>query len=415
VNQKKSGQISTEGLSLNVKEQPSGSGRVRTDSEEIKKDIDVKDYIRKMIQAYYRHYRKMPTINWLGEKAHVSDYQVGQILKELTDEGFLIKKTSRYHMNPNPKPTPEDPGKGKSQTVKEQVKIAKEGFRRVPISLLILKVIFTLVGLGAAYLSFYHTKIWFESLYQPIYAAIASGSMVFFSVAGIDAVLLLFRYRYPLVGFVFATCSLVVVLFSMFSTVAGQYTFFCEKIDSQANSARQEENILWVYDRYSADLERIREEMERVEMELNSFAQQLASLSPKDFATSEEYESVYWTTNYGRRKAAESLEELRGQEKEIQQRVDELLFENPDADFSGSGQRNLPPDLYVWIASSFRGIDRTEPIQFWSFAFPAIFYDVMAPLSFFFAFFINGAKLRRRKEKQKKRKEKEPIQFVKGT
>ncbi|MGD9156998.1 MAG: hypothetical protein PVG39_01200 [Desulfobacteraceae bacterium] len=408
MNKHQSGVISTEGLQINPKEDQKALS-ISPDSinvesvgmlhqpEEIKPEVNIKEEIRRLIRKYYSHYRKMPTINWLKEKTGITTYQVGLVLRELTAEGFLKKNISRYHMSPN-YVAPANPSmESLPKTVKEQVKSAGNFFHRIPLSLLILKIVFTFVGAGAAYLSFYHTKIWFEGLYQPIYASIASGSMVFFSVAGIDAVLLLFRYRYPLVGFVFATCSLVVVLFSMFSTVAGQYTFFCDKIDSQANSTRQEENILWVYDRYSADLERIREEMERVEMELNSFAQQLASLSPKDFATSEEYESVYWTTNYGRRKAAESLEELRGQEKEIQQRVDELLFENPNADFSGSGQRNLPPDLYVWIASSFRGIDRTEPIQFWSFAFPAIFYDVMAPLSFFFAFFINGSKPKRRK------------------
>lgn len=392
---KTKGTLTRSGLKVIPVEKPKREIPEKPGNDPILSEENPKEKIKKFIRAYTNHYHKMPTMEWLGKKVNMTPYQIQSFLRELTDEGFLKKNTSRYHLNKNQPEKKEEP---EPERIIEKTKEKIREFRRMPISLIIFKIIFIIVGSGAVYLSFYHTKIWFETLYNPVRASIASGSMVLFSTAGIDTVLILFQYRYYLLSIVFGLAALVVVFFSMFSTVAGQYRFLVEKITTGIEADKTGESVLWLSSEYKSELDKLDKEIERIEKDISGFSSQLSELRMEDFKTAEEYESAYWTTNYGKKEAEKRLSESKRERAGVKEELDTLIKNNPDVDFSGVLKRKLPPDLYTWLASVSKKITRTEPIQFWSFAFPAIFYDIMAPLSFFFAFFINGEKKRRREK-----------------
>lgn len=397
-----------------------------------------KSEIKRLILNMRKEEKRFPKIKELSEKLDLSLKETRNIVNSLVMDGFLIKtKNNWYKISPevfkkreitgrvsikkeeSPEneemefeglekdyveeypeileaseedvyiiPTPET-----TETPTQEVKEApvSENLGTVPIK--ILQFFMTVIGLGAVCISVYYTAIWMFEFLPFALGFLLSAIMVGFSVSAFETIIVFLSGHanasktarvFIVTGFSFLW--IVVVAFSIVSTVAGQYNQYIKNIKTEAkdNSKIISSQIRWnsIQDRKKEIKTRIKENRTMLTSLIN-----LGSNISEDLETRSEYRKTWGDTQYRIRLINK---ELKGLNKELA-----VLYNEERKELKArsghintlSGQIKELPDFYSWIAKLF-GITK-DHAQFWMSLFPAVFVDLIAPVALAVALFLN--------------------------
>lgn len=344
------------------------------------KEKEIISSIKEYILRYYKNHGKMPKMNFIQDKFKLTKYQLSQYIKVLTDRGFLKQNYNHY----------------KPDLIRERKIKFKERFKG-DIILIALRIIMLFIGIGAIILSVYYTAIWLMEFLNPILAILLSAIMVAFSVGVFEVIIIFKENKQYLFMLPFIFLWIIVLCFSMISTVAGQYNQRME--NTNEDIVEKSSNIL---DRkgYEILLDEQNELKERIQDkkdELKPFESIMST-----FETVEDRENnkwLYWDTYEKIKKINKNIEKLRNdliaKRNEIKNYYEEKKEEGKAAEsIEETTEKKI--SFYIWI-SSILNID-AKYIEFWLSVFPAIFIDIIAPLAVAVSMFL---KRKRFKEENK--------------
>lgn len=238
------------------------------------------------------------------------------------------------------------------QAVKEPVNF--ESARLTPF---IVRIVMGAIGMGAVGMSTYYTSIWFGKLLWLPIAILCAATIVLYISFALEA-------SHSMKGFLkwmLRVTALMMMVFSMVSTIAGQYKSDTDKkeaVNEQANA--QALSLLQVEERS------LEETLASTKQELDDNTVLLGQFG-KDDLESKAYKDLFWKS-YSLRKirddTANKLEKKRSEIRAFTQQT-------------GTTQV-VQNTFYTWIAS-WLPLSPTM-LEFWLYLFPALFYDIMAPL-----------------------------------
>jgi hypothetical protein len=405
------------------------SGRITSAGSE-----KLKRHIRSICAAYYRRFKGFPPLDWLARRTRISRGELISLLTELQREGDLKRDGSSYALTHPPEPVrkeePEEPdsepetkpdppptGKTPIETppnrrdpgesapisreeppgrVSERPEPEKRAYGRSRASegrwdsvvFWGLRIALLAVGLGAASLSVYFTRVWLLDFLSPFRAALLSTLMVVFAASAFEVAVLLWRRRAYIPVVIFAILWAIVTGFSMFSTVGGQ--FFRYRVTASAEAAAERISVaattrtrlLWeTLTDEEASLER--EEAQR-RAEIDGYLEILSQFDSADVAGErrQDYLDAQWRRVLAERRLAEIRERL----AEIRAEKRDFLSQAAEAEAEETVEAE-PPGFYAWLAAATGG--REESWAFWSFLAPAMLIDLLCPIALAAAFFID--------------------------
>lgn len=320
--------------------------------------------IRKIILKYYKENNQFPKIDYISELAGIKYRKVIAILRKFEKTGFLKRNYNQYIIDSS---------------------YREKNIKKV-IPIIVIRIAMLFIGIFAAYMSIYYTANWLFEFLHPVLSIILSGTMILFSIIAFEMIIILFGRKQFAISSIFIFLWVIVLIFSMVSTVAGQYNQrmanFNEKIFEKKDKINKNSE-LESYNIIEADLvDRMNYKKQEYDT-LNNLLSEFDTLEKR-----KKNSSFFWDT-YKRLKVAE--QDL----KKIDDRLNEIRKKKLDNVLDlGVGTEasieNWPP-FYSWLG----GILDVRPdfVEFWMSVFPAIFIDLIAPLALAISMFLNGGNL----------------------
>jgi hypothetical protein len=221
-----------------------------------------------------------------------------------------------------------------------------------------------LIGISAITfaLSVYFTGLWFTSMFDLYIAGAISVAMVSYMVLSPQAAFFVKGFvKIPL----WATFGIALV-FSMGSTIAGQYNKLTEAVD-----------VSEVNDRATVDLLRAEERDLLASIEVDRGQQAFHQRTLEQLSQTAEDRMENWQYINTERNM---VNELGFEIEQKQNRISEIREELREELSRGSvGATEERVDFYSWLAGLL-GLDRNT-VEFWVSALPAVFIDIIAALS----------------------------------
>jgi hypothetical protein len=341
------------------------------------KDKEILDDIRKYINRYYKHKGKVPPKKLISEKYKITIYQVNNYLKVLTHLGYLNQKYCHY--KPSFKKTDEE--------INLKTEIKKHDW-----ILMVLRVVMFFIGIGAIVISVYYTTIWFDEFLDIILSIIFSIIMVAFSVGTFEVIIILKQNKQYLLIVPFMFLWIIVVGFSMMSTVAGQYN---QRMDIVEETTVDNYDISYkreVYNTYVEEETRIKEQLDSKGNRLNKLNELLTDFTLDDLKD-DKIKKIYDKMVSDIRTIENEMRILRNDLEEKGNRREEYLKENQEEAGITNETDVKRASFYEWIGDIFK-VD-AKYIEFWLSIIPALFVDIIAPLAVAVGMFL------KRKEKIK--------------
>jgi hypothetical protein len=264
------------------------------------------------------------------------------------------------------------------------------------IVLIVLKAVFLFCGIGGTIMSFKYSLVWFTMKVPYPFNLIATGMFIVFMVASFEIIALLWKFRYYNFAIIFVFMWLVSAGFSMFCTLGGQYDVLRADNIKMAEKRKSETSVVWEYKRLkeSYDTEQKRYDIKAIQAK--GFSDSLTELDSRSARMEKgDYEDQRWTIRRDKEKAENELILFEKKLAESKNKLESFIALHPGADFSEQETEDAP-DFYLWLQSA-TGI-KPEKMQFWSSVAPAIFYDILSPLSLYVVLFVNGPKRKKEKE-----------------
>jgi ABC-type multidrug transport system fused ATPase/permease subunit len=306
-----------------------------------------------LIKRYFIKYKLIPSYKYVSTQLNISVKTAKEIIERLREQKVIIKKPdgSEYIQN------------AEAHDKTAPIKADKD------ITLKIIKILMAVIGGGASIMSVYYTATFLLEYLHPILAVMLSAIMVLFSVFCIDVMIIFYNNgnQRSLIA-LFAGAWLVVFLFSMVSTVIGQYNARALNL-SEGNTVA--ESMTW---------ELIGEQEETLKKEIEEAEKSLASFR-KSFNTLSEKEDRNWHFYDARNK-------LKDAEILLTKKTNELkALQQERKDFLNKGMATAPKhDFYQWFGKAF-GFN-PDKVSFMVSILPAIFIDVIAPLAIAVSMFL---------------------------
>lgn len=354
----------------------------------------IKERAQKWILSYYNQKGAFPSIPWIASKIGQSRVKTGNVLKALEADNFLCKKGNRYTIK-----SVED-GTGIPAPLEKVKAMAKMN----PWMFFIKGVLF-IIGIGATYMSIYHS-IGFLQGYYSLKKAIVSGIlMIVFNVMAAEIAVFFRSKNLTALWRLFTGLWVLGTLFSMTSTVIGMYNqraqelaiaIIKENIGTQENhdTDLKYQNLKERKEQALANLEGERKKRDTLVETISLYTPEMID---KDL---ENYNKLN-----GRRYIADTrVDSAQDEYNLLVEQESSFLTENTIA----AVVEEKPADAYTWIGGEvFPGV-RPEMIQFWMSVYPALFYDIIAPVSLSIVFFLPGDIKKKpiRKKKKLRRKKK---------
>lgn len=257
--------------------------------------------------------------------------------------------------------------------------------------LLILRGIMIFIGIGAIIISDYYTTIWLMEFLHISLAILLSTLMILFSVGVFEVILVLRENKQFVIISMCVFLWLVVVCFSMMSTVAGQYNKRIININQNIIN-----NSATIIDKEGYDL-LIKEEKEIEEKIREKKEEKKPFISlMSDYETIEDREKdkfLYWDAYEKIKQINIDIENLNNELKLKRKEIKDY-YENKKQKGETIGATDKTQiqnkSFYEWIASIFK-ID-SQYIEFWLSIFPAIFVDIIAPFAIAIGMFLKRKK-----------------------
>lgn len=320
----------------------------------------------------------------IADELFIPVSQVHKCMMALTASGYLARVGNWYRLSYN----------DSDQSVSEETLLQDQK----DYSILILKILMIFIGVGAVSLSIYYTSIWMIEFLPIVLAILLSTIMIGFSISIFEVLLImrsqgLFSSRITkfLVTITFSFLWVIVTSFSIMSTVAGQFNKNIENIQDKSKVDTRSDRLLWnsLQDRKNFVQSRIGDTRKQVEV-LNAVLRGMSS-----FEDRKSNDKVWRSTQYELRKCSSEISEL---SSELDKIVQEERLQIESSRTSGNliiVESEEQVDFYGWIGSLFSL--RKALVQFWMNLFPALFIDIIAPISFAVALFLNSKSLTKNK------------------
>lgn len=342
------------------------------------------DALRDYITKYYEKNNKMPKLDRMAGRLQITKYVLAQALRALVIEGFLNQNYNKYTLNPD-------------YASKTDSRIVEDGRERTKdIVLVCIRICMLLIGTVAVCASVHFTGIWLTDFMKPVIAWGLSGIMVIFSVAAFEAIMIFKENQNTFLIIIFSILWLIVLCFSMISTIAGQYNIHIYKNNKKIESSdsKYRERLI---------LDNMRKEEKEIEKQMTQKAGRLDFLNDLiinfDLSILEERanKKIYDSTIKEIHRLENEMRILRDLLSGIREKINQYIWiESSEIIVVMSEEKSF----YEWIGLIFD--ISSDKVQFWLSVFPAVFVDIIAPLSFAIGMFL----------KRKKRKSyKKPLTF----
>ena len=239
-----------------------------------------------------------------------------------------------------------------------------------------LKIFLFFIGTGATYMSILYSYTWFLSFLSYYNALILAVIMVLYAVGSFELIVLFYLKGRKFIAFIFSFLWVIVTLFSMTSTVAGQYNSRMQEIKAVYERENKQFQNNSEVDTYNTQMELYKHELELTNSELERIQKALLQFESLDMIN--ENRRLYNSLYYQRRLASNNKIKLN-------EKIENLIKEKPVQILE---KKEL--NFYQWVSMIFKFTP--DNIQFWLSVFPALFIDLIAPLSFAVILFLQGNK-----------------------
>lgn len=344
---------------------------------------------KKWIMSYHAQNGKIPAKVWMQKKLNISHAKITEIIKALVSSGFLEQKKNRYYLSQNPDEL-------HIPSVLDKVKAAA---KLSPVMLFVKTILF-FVGCGAVYMSIYHSKDYLSEFYSPTRAIVSATIMIIFNVLAAEMIVFFQIKKHNALSVVFAVILILGTVFSMGSTVIGLYNARAKEI----TKAYSIENV------ESRDLEEIQKEYDSI---LSRKIQSENNLNSERIKRDGLVVTLNKYTPEMIQSDLENYNKMNGRRYVADVRVDSAFSAyngilNEEKKFlelntvTAADKKEIPSDAYTWIGGTVFPNVSPATLQFWMSAYPALFYDIIAPVSFSVVFFVTGNKKKKERVRKKK-------------
>jgi hypothetical protein len=340
--------------------------------------------VKIFLRNYFNQYKRLPTIREAADRFSTQESRMLDIYRSLVRDGFLKRNYTRYKM---PVPQSEQSSREKVPGIVVTPSVQKEAVGDIFITagwmIVVLRLVMTLIVLGAVSLSIYYTAIWLMDFLPAFLAIVLSSVMVLFSCMAFEIVILLGRSRQKILASVFLVLWAVVLIFSMVSTVAGQYN---QRIHNEVVATARGSEMTYkrtLYESYQAEEKNLQKQIEDKMEQRTSYQKLLSQFDTLE--KQQEDRKIFNDLTWRIAVVDREVQRLNGQLSSVREKERSSL--------EGETQEGLIREtvsenqsFYVWIGTVFN----VSPIhvEFWLSVFPAVFIDIIAPFALAFVLFV---------------------------
>jgi hypothetical protein len=310
---------------------------------------------------YYKQYNKFPKLIKIVNNTKLTYKQIKIILQLLISKKYIKRIGNNYYF-PDQK-----------VTRKKKKKPIKKVEKKVTLEKVKLYILFTflgIIGLIATVMSIHYTTLWFLSITNTIISFALSICMVGFSVVAFEVIILLKQNRSYIIAFIFSILWGIVLIFSMSSTIAGLYN---QNRDKQIiNIKETNDNTHLYYQELINQENSIKTDIEDKIKERKRYINILQEFDTDEKIKENEkqinkYRNTVYYLDRDIKRLKISLNKIREEKKK-------LLSDNKNI-------KNVEKeDFFIWASRIIKV--KAFIIQFCLYTFPAVFIDIIAPLSF---------------------------------
>jgi len=240
----------------------------------------------------------------------------------------------------------------------KKVKIeSKEDKRKLKNYNLILKIIFSIISVICVFISIYYSGFWLCNFLHPIQAYIWAFALVLYAVICPQTAIMLYKNNKKILCCIIAFTGFLVISFSIISTIAGQY-----KTDIGEN---------YNYNIRKQNIKLIKEEIENTKKSIFNFQKEIEinqKLLKDMLIVDSDYKLISKKLYKLKSRQGSWKRKLDNQNKKLRKIINKKII--------------VKQNFYSWLKSFL-------PAWNWKFIlymFPAIFVDIIAPLSIIIIF-----------------------------
>lgn len=327
------------------------------------------DRVKTFLKLYYNKYSSVPSQKMISTNLNISLEEVTRALMQLKKDGFIQSKTKGYFIPDINAFEKED------KTIKTKVKKLQIGFRDFLTIDNFIRVIMFLIACSAMVISVYYTQFWLISYLSNFYATLLSSIMVIYASFSFHGVLVIENRGVKV--FIVIT-AVIVIFFSMFSTIAGQYNNRIMK----EKEIQENTNKIQQYKRWAEQEKELTILLTKREEEIRGLQEILDSVNTIEERKEKGW--YFWDTGERIKKIKEEMIGYEKERAELRKKIENYLSLD-----TNKTEQEENKSFYQWLADILN--KPSDKIEFFISIFPAVFIDIIAPLGMLVA-------LRRKKE-----------------
>ena len=324
----------------------------------------------------------------LAKRVRMPRSRIGEVLENLRENGKIEKKGTKWNLLE----LDSFLSTGTKQLAKTRAKMKKNP------TLWTIKILLTIIGIGATSMSIYHSRFFLLSFYTPGRAIFSGIIMIGFNIMAAEMAVYFWILGMKSLSVLFGFLLFLGTLFSMGSTVMGLYQIQSEELKESiaAENIEIQENHQMDL-QYQALVDNKEMAMASLKIEQEKLSGIIAQMNNQPNLQFED-PAAFRNLNGRRWAADQDIEAAQANYDRASEALSEFLSGNEVV----AEVEEEPPSMYDWIAGTVFKKFRPEVLQFSMTCYPALFYDIIAPVSFSIVFFFTGAK--KKKAVRKKRK-----------
>lgn len=324
--------------------------------------------LKTLLVDYDKKYNAFPETSWLLKRfKNVDEKKLIEILDKLVKQNFLGKTSDKKYYVKKSNVTKPIVDSTNNKNIINQFTKVKEFIFKIDLSEGIIKIIMFIISICCIIVSIHYTYELLLSYLDPFYCLILSSSLVTYASFAFQAASRISQKGYFLFPFLLRSTAIIVLCFSMISTVAGQYKNNTMKIES-TTKAKEDKNLKL----YEDKAKQINETIKQVTKQIDSNQNRLDTLSKKENLTKDEQIEYNQKLNNN----AASRNRIENLNKELQP-INEIL--NTIYTKEDVAVKEKQNDFYVWVNGVFPMINPNQ-IEMLMYLLFAVFIDIMAPL-----------------------------------
>lgn len=267
---------------------------------------------------------------------------------------------------------------------KEKVKVSSSANGKYYI--IFIRFILEIVGFGAAALSVRYTAIYLYDSLPIFWSWFLSSIMVIFSVMAFQIIIVFIIRKHRILSFLFSILWLIVTVFSMSSTVIGQYNANKERFFISSSIVADRKSTSDLYDLYEKDIIDLEINKSNRQKDLDRFNVLIKPYldDPNKRLESRESQRDYSTYAQAISDAQRDIKLFITKIEEARNKQKELLTLEGDKNIN----KEEVPDFYDWVAYNVFSDGNPALIQFIISLFPAVFIDLIAPIGIAIGLFL---------------------------